>query len=405
MSASSPITRAIFDEVMVPTYAPSQMVAVRGEGNRVWDQAGREYLDLAGGIAVNCLGHAHPELVATLTAQAKQLWHVSNVFTNEPVLRLARKLIAATFADRVFFCNSGAEANEAALKLARKHAADHYGPHKHQIIAFNQAFHGRTLFTVSTGGQAKYTEGYAPLPGGITHVPFNDLAAVAAVISDATCAVIVEPIQGEGGVIPATPEFLAGLRALCDAHNAVLIFDEVQTGMGRTGTLYAYMQSGVVPDILTSAKSLGGGFPIGAMLVNNKVAATFGVGSHGTTYGGNPLASAVAGKVIDLVNTPEMFANIAARSAQMVAGLQQINDEFNVFEAVRGQGLLLGAALNAAYIGRARDFVVAAESLGLLCLVAGPNVLRFAPALNINEADLAEALVRLRAAVAAVVQA
>ncbi len=256
---------------------------------------GKSYIDFAGGIAVNALGHAHPAVKAALVEQAGKLWHLGNGYTNEPVLRLAKKLIDATFADKVFFCNSGAEANEAALKLARKHAHDQHGAGKDQIVAFNNAFHGRTLFTVSAGGQPKYSQDFAPLPGGITHTPYNDLAAAAELINDRTCAVIVEPIQGEGGVLPAEASFLQGLRELCDRHNALLIFDEVQTGVGRTGHLYAYMQYGVVPDVLTTAKALGGGFPIGAMLTTDALAKTLGVGTHGTTYGGNPLATAVAG--------------------------------------------------------------------------------------------------------------
>ncbi|MDN5849189.1 MAG: aminotransferase class III-fold pyridoxal phosphate-dependent enzyme, partial [Nitrococcus sp.] len=225
------ITRALFDQVMVPTYNPLQPIPVRGEGSRVWDQQGREYIDLAGGIAVTCLGHAHPRLLSALQEQATKLWHLSNVMTNEPALRLARRLCELTFAERVFFANSGAEVNEAALKLARKHASARFGAHKHEIIAFDQAFHGRTLFTVSVGGQPRYTQGFEPLPAGIRHVPYNDLAAVEAVISERTCAVIVEPILGEAGIVPGDPAFIAGLRELCDRYSAALIFDEIQTGV------------------------------------------------------------------------------------------------------------------------------------------------------------------------------
>ncbi|MGD8709829.1 MAG: acetylornithine/succinyldiaminopimelate transaminase, partial [Ectothiorhodospiraceae bacterium] len=295
MNDSKPVSRELFDRYLVPTYNPPEIIPERGEGSRVWDQQGREYVDLAGGIAVTCLGHAHPRLVAALEEQGRKLWHLSNVLTNEPALRLARRLCELTFAERVFFANSGAEANEAALKLARRYAHDRHGPEKHEIIAFNQAFHGRTLFTVSVGGQAKYREGFGPLPQGIRHVPFNDLDAVEEAISDRTCAVIMEPIQGEGGIVPAEAEFARGVRALCDRHNALLIYDEVQTGVGRTGDLYAYMGLGVTPDILSTAKALGGGFPIGAMLTREDIAATFQPGTHGTTYGGNPLACAVAG--------------------------------------------------------------------------------------------------------------
>ena len=256
---SQPITRENFDEWMIPVYAPAPFIPVRGEGSRLWDQQGKEYIDFAGGIAVNALGHAHPELREALNEQASKFWHTGNGYTNEPVLRLAKKLIDATFADRVFFCNSGAEANEAALKLARKFAHDRYGSHKSGIVAFKNAFHGRTLFTVSAGGQPAYSQDFAPLPPDIRHAAYNDINSASALIDDATCAVIVEPIQGEGGVVPASNAFLQGLRELCDRHNALLIFDEVQTGVGRTGELYAYMHYGVTPDLLTTAKALGGG--------------------------------------------------------------------------------------------------------------------------------------------------
>ncbi|VEB56664.1 succinylornithine transaminase [Escherichia coli] len=266
---SQPITRENFDEWMIPVYAPAPFIPVRGEGSRLWDQQGKEYIDFAGGIAVNALGHAHPELREALNEQASKFWHTGNGYTNEPVLRLAKKLIDATFADRVFFCNSGAEANEAALKLARKFAHDRYGSHKSGIVAFKNAFHGRTLFTVSAGGQPAYSQDFAPLPADIRHAAYNDINSASALIDDSTCAVIVEPIQGEGGVVPASNAFLQGLRELCNRHNALLIFDEVQTGVGRTGELYAYMHYGVTPDLLTTAKSAGRRFP-GRCVVGNR---------------------------------------------------------------------------------------------------------------------------------------
>ena len=251
------VSRETFDEVMVPNYRPQTMVPVRGSGSKVWDQEGREYIDFGGGIAVNALGHCHPRLVAAVKNQSEQLWHLSNVYTNEPALKLAQRLTELTFAERVYFCNSGAEANEAAFKLARKYAWDHHGPEKHEIIAFTNAFHGRTLFTVAVGGQEKYRRGFEPVPAGITHVPFNDLKAVEDAISDKTCAVVMEPVQGEGGIVSGDPEFVKGVRALCDKHNALLVFDEIQIGMGRSGELFSYMGMGVTPDILTSAKGLG----------------------------------------------------------------------------------------------------------------------------------------------------
>lgn len=403
------VSRATFDEVMVPSYAPGSYIPVSGKGARVWDQTGREYIDFAGGIAVSALGHAHPAAIAALTEQAQKLWHVANVLTNEPAIRLAKKLCDLTFAERVFFANSGGEANEAALKLARKYACDHFptpglpegtlASEKHEIIAFNDSFHGRTLFTVSVGGQAKYTQGFGPLPTGITHLPYNDLAALKAHISAKTCAVIVEPVQGESGVLPATPEFLKGLRALCDEHNALLIFDEVQSGAGRTGTLYAYMQCGVTPDILTSAKGLGGGFPIAAMLTTEKIAKSFNVGAHGSTYGGNPLGCAVALAVLDVVNAPETRANVVARAAQLRAGIESINRRHPLFSAIRASGLWFGCELIPPWHGRAKEFTKAAEKHGLMTLIAGPNVIRLAPSLLITEADIAEGLTKFEAVV------
>lgn len=395
-----PVTRADFDQYMVPNYAPAQWLPVRGQGSRLWDQHGRDYLDLAAGIAVTSLGHCHPAMVKALTEQAQQLWHVSNTLTNEPALRLARKLVDATFAERVFFCNSGAEANEAAFKLARKVASDR-DPARDEIIAASNSFHGRTLFTVSVGGQPKYSEGFGPRPQAISHVPYNDIAALRAAVSARTCAIVVEPVQGEGGVLPASREYLQAARELADAHGALLIFDEVQTGVGRTGALYAYQQYGVTPDILTSAKGLGGGFPIGAMLTTSEIAQHFSVGTHGTTYGGNPLACAVAEAVIDTVNTAEVQANVTARAAQLRAGLEALNAELGLFAEVRGMGLLLGAVLNDHYAGRAGEVVAKAAEAGVIVLQAGPNVVRFAPSLVIGEDEVSEALGRLGSALQA----
>ncbi|AFJ99880.1 aspartate aminotransferase family protein [Cronobacter sakazakii] len=392
---SQSITRQNFDEWMIPVYAPAAFIPVRAEGSTLWDQEGKEYIDFAGGIAVNALGHAHPKLREALETQAAKIWHTGNGYTNEPVLRLAKRLIDATFADRVFFCNSGAEANEAALKLARKYAHDHYGAQKSGIVAFKNAFHGRTLFTVSAGGQPAYSQDFAPLPPQISHAVFNDLDSAAALINDDTCAVIVEPVQGEGGVVPATKAFLQGLRELCDRHNALLIFDEVQTGVGRTGHLYAYMHYGVTPDVLSTAKALGCGFPIGAMLTTERCAAVMGVGTHGTTYGGNPLAGAVAGQVLDLVNTPEMLDGVKARHDAFVEQLNAINQRLGLFKEIRGLGLLIGCVLKDEYAGKAKAISLAAAKEGAMVLIAGANVLRFAPALNISHQEIETGLARM----------
>lgn len=394
------IERSLFDQVMVPNYAPMQMIPTRGLGARVWDQNNRDYIDLSGGIAVNSLGHCHPELVAALNEQSQKLWHLSNVYTNEPALRLAQLLCELTFAERVFFCNSGAEANEAALKLGRRWGWQQQGEAKHEIVSALGSFHGRTLFTVAVGGQAKYTEGFRPVPPGIHHVPFNDIEALKAQVNERTCAVILEPIQGEGGIYPAHREYLIAARELCNQYNALLIFDEVQSGVGRSGALYAYELYNVIPDVLTSAKSLGSGFPIAAMLTNERAGAVLTPGTHGTTYGGNPLACHVANTVLGIVQRPEIRNNVAARHQQLVAALERINTQWNLFSEIRGMGLLIGAELKPEWHGRANELVTAAIEHGLMMLQAGPNVLRFAPALVITEDELAEGMQRLEATLA-----
>jgi acetylornithine/N-succinyldiaminopimelate aminotransferase len=400
MTNNFPVDRAIFDDVMVPNYSPSAVIPVRGQGSRVWDQQDREYIDFAGGIAVNCLGHCHPALVGALKDQADKIWHLSNVMTNEPALRLAKKIVDNTFADKVYFANSGAESNEAALKLARRWALDVHGADKTQIIAFKQGFHGRTYFTVTVGGQEAYSDGFGPKPGDIDHVAYNDLAALKAIMSDKTCAVMIEPLQGEGGLVSPTQDFIQGVRDLCDQHNALLIFDEVQTGVGRTGDLYAYMGLNVVPDILTTAKALGGGFPIGAMITTTDIAKHLKIGTHGSTYGGNPLACAVAEAAFDTVNTPEVLNGVSAKAQLYIEGLNAINAKYNVFTEIRGKGLLIGAVLNENYQGKAKDFLNAAMEEGVMTLVAGASIVRFAPSLVIPNEDITEGLARFEKAVA-----
>ncbi|MGR3807540.1 acetylornithine/N-succinyldiaminopimelate aminotransferase [Pasteurella testudinis DSM 23072] len=393
-------TRATFDQVLIQNYEPADFIPVRGKGSTVWDQTGKDYIDFTSGVAVNSLGHCPDDVVEVLKRQADILWHSSNWFTNEPVLELASKLVEKTFAERVMFANSGAEANEAALKLARRYAVDHFGYQKSKIISFKQSFHGRTLFTVSVGGQPKYSDGFGPKPADIVHVPFNDLAAVKAVIDDHTCAVIVEPIQGESGVLPATTEFLQGLRALCDQHQALLIFDEVQTGLGRSGEFFAYMHYGVIPDILTSAKALANGFPISAMLTTDKISKSFAPGVHGTTFGGNPLACAVAVKVVDIISEPHFLQQVRQRSQQLIEALEKINETAKLFTTVRGHGLLIGAELVEQYHGKAAELRKKAGEFGVMILVAGPDVLRFAPALNISDEEFALGMQRFAQMVA-----
>ena len=403
MPESNQVTRELFDDVMVPNYAPSKVIPVRGKGSRIWDQQDKEYIDFAGGIAVNCLGHCHPTLVKALTEQGQKLWHLSNTMTNEPALRLAKKMVDATFADKVYFANSGGESNEAALKLARRWALDVHGEDKTHIIAFKQGFHGRTFFTVTVGGQPAYSDGFGPKPADIYHAEYNNLDSVKALISDKTCAVVMEPLQGEGGIIAPTDDFVKGVRQLCDDNNALLIFDEVQTGVGRLGNLYAYMDLGVTPDILTTAKALGGGFPIGAMITTNDIAKHLKIGTHGSTYGGNPLACAVAEAAFDTVNNQQVLDGVNSKAELFISLLNEINDEYGVFSEIRGKGLLIGAALNQDYQGQAKAILLAAMDEGLMTLIAGLNVVRFAPSLIIPEDDIRAGMALFKKAVAKIV--
>ncbi|MBS0568813.1 MAG: acetylornithine transaminase [Proteobacteria bacterium] len=388
----------------VPIYKPRETILERGQGSRVWDRDGKEYVDFGSGIAVCGLGHCDPDLVAALTEQAHTLWHTSNVFYSEPPIRLAEELVEASrFATRAFLCNSGAEANEAAIKLVRKWAAAQgRPPEKRVMLTFRGSFHGRTLAAVTATAQPKYQDGYEPLPGGFRYVDFNDLAQVEAEFATgAVAAVLVEPIQGEGGVMPAAPGFLRGLRTLCDQHDALLVLDEIQCGMGRTGALFAHWHDGVRPDVVTLAKALGGGFPIGAMLAGAKVAEVMQFGAHGTTFGGNPLAAAVARVALRKLSSPQVAANVERQSAALIAGLQSINAELKVFDGVRGRGLMLGAVLTDAHKGKAGAILDHAAQQGLLLLQAGPDVLRFVPALNITDRDVSEGLTRLALALRA----
>ena len=395
---------ALGRDYYLPVYRPRQMILERGIGSRLWDSEGREYVDLAGGIAVCGLGHCDPDLTAALVEQAGKLWHTSNVFYSEPPVRLAEELVTASrFAERAFLCNSGAEANEAAIKLVRKWAtAQGRAPDRRVIVTFRGSFHGRTLAAVTATAQPKYQEGYEPLPGGFRYVDFNDIAQLdAAMASGDVAAVMVEPVQGEGGVMPAAPGFLQAVRSLCDKHDALLVLDEIQCGMGRSGVLFAHWQDGVVPDIVTLAKALGGGMPIGAMLAGPKVAEVMQFGAHGTTFGGNPLASAVARVALRTLASADIAANVQRQAQAIRDGLEAINRDLDLFSEVRGRGLMLGAVLKPAHAGRAGEILDHAAANGLLLLQAGPDVLRFVPALNIGDEDVAEGLARLRIALQA----
>lgn len=392
----------------LPVYRPRQVVLERGQGARVWDSQGREFIDLAAGIAVCGLGHNDPDLTAALVEQAGKLWHTSNVFYSAPPLHLAEELVQASrFAERVFLCNSGAEANEVAIKLVRKWAAAQGRPaDRRVIVTFRGSFHGRTLATVTATAQPKYQEGYEPLPAGFRYVDFNDEVQLeAAMAAGDVAAVMLEPVQGEGGVTPARPGFLRHVRALCDRHGALLVLDEIQAGMGRTGTLFAHWQDDVVPDIVTLAKALGGGFPIGAMLAGPAVAQAMQFGAHGSTFGGNPLAAAVARVALRKLASDAIAANVGRQSQALREGIQRIDAEFGIFGQVRGRGLMLGAVLSGEHAGQAGALLDHAADNGLLLLQAGPDVLRFVPALNITDDEVAEGLKRLRAAVAAYIAA
>ncbi len=385
----------------LPVYRPREVVLDRGEGARVWDRDGRDFVDFGAGIAVNALGHGDPDLVAALTEQAHKLWHSSNVFYTEPPLRLAEELIAASgFAERVFLCNSGAEANEAAIKLVRKWAAAQgRPPERRVIVTFRGSFHGRTLATVTATAQPKYQEGYEPLPQGFRYAEFNDLAGLDQAFAPGdVAAVMLEPVQGEGGVMPAAPGFLARIRELCDARGALLVLDEIQCGMGRTGSLFAHVQDEVVPDIVTLAKALGCGFPIGAMLAGPKVAEIMQFGAHGTTFGGNPMAAAVARVALRKLASPAVAANVARQALALRHGIAEIDGGRGLFAEVRGRGLMIGAVLGDAYKGRAGEILDRAAAHGLLLLQAGPDVLRFVPPLTIGDDELAEGLRRLASA-------
>ena len=401
MTAPTADLLALGRDYYLPVYRPRELVLERGQGARLWDSEGREYVDFAAGIAVCGLGHNDPDLHAALVEQAGRLWHTSNIYCSEPPLRLAQELVSASrFAQRVFLCNSGAEANEAAIKLVRKWAATQGRPPQQRVIVtFRGSFHGRTLAAVTATAQPKYQEGYEPLPGGFRYVDFNDITQLeTAMAAGDVAAVMLEPVQGEGGVMPAASGFLQQVRALCDHHGALLVLDEIQTGMGRTGTLFAHWQDGVVPDIVTLAKALGGGFPIGAMLAGPKVAEAMQFGAHGTTFGGNPLAAAVARVALRKLASDDIAANVARQAQTIRDGLDAINRELDLFAEVRGRGLMLGAVLKPENAGKAGAILDHAAANGLLLLQAGPDVLRFVPALNIGDQDVAEGLQRLRVA-------
>lgn len=375
--------------VVMPTYARADIAFERGEGAFLWTADGRRFLDFGAGVAVTNLGHCHPRLVTALQEQAAKLWHTSNLYRVPGQEKVAAKLVANTFADTVFFCNSGAEANECAIKMARKYHYESGDKDRTEIICATGAFHGRTLATIAAGGQEKHLKGFDPQMPGFVHVPYGNLNALRAAISGKTAAILVEPVQGEGGIVPGDPDYLKRLRATADEFGLLLIFDEVQTGMGRTGALFAHQPMGVAPDIMPIAKGLGGGFPVGACLATEKAAKGMVAGAHGSTFGGNPLAMAVAETVLDVMLEPGFMDAVAVKAARLRAGLDQIAARHPaVIEQVRGLGLMIGI--------KARIPNTELQSRlfanGLLTVGAGDNVVRLLPPLIIGEAEIAEAL-------------
>src|SRR6059036_950123 len=379
-----------------PNYARAPICLVRGDGVRVWDSDGKEYLDFGAGLAVGALGHCHPRVTGAIREAAATLLHVSNLYYTAPQIHLAKLLCDHSFAERVFFCNSGAEANEAALKLARKYAKERYASDRYEVIATHNSFHGRTFATVAATGQEKYRHGFEPLVPGFKHVPYNDLGAMERALDNRTAAIIVEPIQGEGGVHIPDDDYLPGLRKLCDESGALLILDEIQTGVGRTGRLWAYEHSGIEPDVMTVAKALANGLPIGATLATRDAGSVLTPGTHGTTFGGNPFVTAVAIARFTTVLDEKMPERAARIGRYLIEGLRRMATTRSVIRAVRGRGLLIGAELSVA----AGPIVDACREDGVLILSAGEKVVRMAPPLIVEERDCDRALATLDRALA-----
>ena len=381
------------DKVFVGTYARYPAVMVKGEGCCLTDRNGTEYLDFLSGIAVCCLGHCHPKVTEAIQNQAAELVHVSNLYYTEPMTDLAEILVASSFAEKIFMANSGAEANEAALKLARIHA----GEGRYEIISLAGSFHGRTLATVAATGQPKFHKGFEPLPEGFSHAPFGDLQALEEMVTGRTCAILCEPLQGEGGVRPLGAEYLAGIRELCDKHGLLLIFDEIQTGLGRTGTLFAYEQLGVTPDIMTLAKGLGNGLPIGAMLTTSEIAESFVPGTHASTFGGNPVASAAAVATMGVICEEGFLEDVRARGDYFRAELQKLADDYPaLLSGVRGLGMILGAVLTEEGVAAGTDIVNRMFEKGFLMNFAGNAVLRFVPPLIVTREEIDTLIAALR---------
>jgi acetylornithine/N-succinyldiaminopimelate aminotransferase len=387
---------------VLPTYNRAPLAFEHGEGAYIYSTDGTRYLDFGAGIAVSSLGHAHPHLIEALTEQAKKLWHTSNLYQVPGQERLARRLIESTFADTVFFTNSGAEALECAIKMARRYHWAKRAERRSRLVTFEGAFHGRTLATIAAGGQPKYLEGFGPPMPGFDQVPFDDETALARAVTEETAAILIEPIQGEGGIRPLPPKRLRELRALCDRHGILLILDEVQCGIGRTGRLFAHEWAGITPDIMAIAKGIGGGFPVGACLATEKAAAAMTVATHGSTFGGNPLAMAVANAVLDVVLADGFLDRVQSSSLLLSQKLARLKDDHPaIIEEVRGRGLMLGLKIRP----KNNDFVSACHDQKLLAIAAGDNVVRLLPPLTVTPAEIDEAVARLEAACLALEQA
>jgi len=377
---------------LLPTYARVNLAFERGEGAWLIATNGDRYLDFASGVAVNALGHAHPQLVAALAEQAQKVWHVSNLYQVPEAERVAQRLCEASFADVVFFCNSGAEAMECAIKVARKYQSASGKPERYRIITFEGSFHGRTLATLAAAGQKKYLDGFGPEVEGFDHMPFGDLEAVKRAIGPETAAILIEPLMGEGGVRVVEPSFLRALRALCDQHGLMLIFDEVQSGMGRTGELFAYQRTGVTPDIMALAKALGGGFPVGACLATREAAKGMTTGTHGSTFGGNPLAMSVANAVLDVMLAPGFLDRVRQTGLLFKQRLAQIKDSYpSLIAEVRGEGLLVGLRATVPVA----ELVTALRDEKMITVPSGDNVVRLLPPLIVSEQEIGEAIARL----------
>ena len=390
------VTRTDFNRYMMPTYKPAEFVPSKAKGSLVWDKQNKKYIDFASGIAVSSLGHCHPILNKALADQSKKIWHLSNLLTNEPALRLAKIFCKHTFAEKVFFANSGAEAVEGAIKTARKYAYTNISKKKNEIVSFSDAFHGRTMMAIALNGSDRFIEGFGPMPKGIRHHPFNESKNLEKAITKKTAAVIVELVQGEAGIIKAKKDFIQKIKRLCKQNNALLIIDEVQSGAGRTGTLFAYEQFGIKPDIMCCAKGIGGGIPIGAILTSTKIAECMQLGSHGSTFGGNPLACAVAEQVMTMLSKKSLLNGVKKKEKIFLNELKNINKEFKCFNSIRSSGLWIGCKLNVKDNFNLNTVMKGCYGKGLMILKANNNTIRIAPSLIIEEKVILKGLKILR---------